>query len=479
MTVLQAIFGGLWQNNKKEKKRGEERRKRKREGKRGKRKKRERGEEHASREPKLPVERASKNDLHCDLKGYPQHFLAHSSADSIEISQVRDRECDIIWHQQCLTGERSNQSSAHFLLSEPWLALSSWRHERELRLDSMIGLYLHLVQCYALRTATSCFCVLLTAWKEWWRIESIQFLFCHTHCLLSCNGSSSCMVLLPHDKESIQLGKNMLPITFFTSQLIEVYLISKNWIGSMLSPIYFNSMNWMFWMEILSNCPTSLWSRWYYVSMMQRITWKNCHGFLSRGWTLSALLVFALSLSLSLSKRAWHQSACLPHAQLVKIECLFEWHAWSIVSKRYASCLEMYALASCVEKKQSCALISLKWVSGSFWLGLVPVPSPWSCGDGRAILIKKFAFACWLVVWMRLFLLLVSCSLFLLSHCCRSTSAWLLVFQTWLTAHYLSFIERKSKVSMMVDGGGSRMTFDSENGTYVRGSSHQKLMSYL
>jgi hypothetical protein len=34
-------------------------------------------------------------------------------------------------------------------------------------------------------------------------------------------------------------------------------------------------------------------------------------------------------------------------------------------------------------------------------------------------------------------------------------------------------------VSMMVDGGGSRMTFDSENGTYVRGSSHQKLMSYL
>jgi hypothetical protein len=28
------------------------------------------------------------------------------------------------------------------------------------------------------------------------------------------------MVLLPHDKESIQLVKNMLPITFFTSQLM-------------------------------------------------------------------------------------------------------------------------------------------------------------------------------------------------------------------------------------------------------------------
>jgi hypothetical protein len=66
------------------------------------------------------------------------------------------------------------------------------------------------------------------------------------------------MVLLPHDKESIQLGKNMLPITFLMSRLIEVYLVSKNGIGRTLSRSYFNSMNWMFWMEILSNCTTSL-----------------------------------------------------------------------------------------------------------------------------------------------------------------------------------------------------------------------------
>jgi hypothetical protein len=46
-------------------------------------------------------------------------------------------------------------------------------------------------------------------------------------------------------------------------------------------------------------------------------------------------------------------------------------------------------------------------------------------------------------------------------------------------AHCLSFIERMCKVSMMVDVGGSRMTFDSENGTYVHGSSHQKLISDL
>jgi hypothetical protein len=89
------------------------------------------------------------------------------------------------------------------------------------------------------------------------------------------------MVLLPHDKEYIQLGKNMLPIAFLMSRLIEVYLVSKNGIGRTLSRSYFNSMNWMFWMEILSNCTTSLWSHWYYVSMMQRITWKNCRGFLS------------------------------------------------------------------------------------------------------------------------------------------------------------------------------------------------------
>lgn len=130
----------------------------------------------------------------------------------------------------------------------------------------------------------------------------------------------------------------------------------------------------------------------------------------------------------------------------------------SYASPSYSSSRAAIISPRSVVPLASCALISSKWVSGSFWLGLVPVPSPWSCGDAWTHHSCKEICFCVLVVWMRLFLLLF-CSLFLLSHCCRSTSAWLLVFRTWLMAHCLSFIERKSKVSMMVDGGGSRMTF--------------------
>jgi hypothetical protein len=35
--------------------------------------------------------------------------------------------------------------------------------------------------------AYNLFCVLLMAWKEWWQIKLIQFLFCHTHLLLHPN----------------------------------------------------------------------------------------------------------------------------------------------------------------------------------------------------------------------------------------------------------------------------------------------------
>jgi hypothetical protein len=77
------------------------------------------------------------------------------------------------------------------------------RERTETRLNNWSLLTSSAMLCFAYNL----FCVLLTAWKEWWQIQSIQFLFCHTHCLLSCDGGNSCMVLLPHDKESIQLGK--------------------------------------------------------------------------------------------------------------------------------------------------------------------------------------------------------------------------------------------------------------------------------
>jgi hypothetical protein len=84
------VYDGIIKKRRKEERREERRKEKERE----ERERRERGEKSVKRAK--AVKRASKNDLHCNLKGYPQHFLAHSIADSIEISQVRDRECDII-----------------------------------------------------------------------------------------------------------------------------------------------------------------------------------------------------------------------------------------------------------------------------------------------------------------------------------------------------------------------------------------------
>jgi hypothetical protein len=84
------VYDGIIKKRRKEERREERRKEKERE----ERERRERGEKSVKRAK--AVERASKTDLHCNLKGYPQHFLTHSSADSIEISQVHDRECDII-----------------------------------------------------------------------------------------------------------------------------------------------------------------------------------------------------------------------------------------------------------------------------------------------------------------------------------------------------------------------------------------------
>jgi hypothetical protein len=122
--------------------------------------------------------------------------LAHSIADSIEISQVRDRECDIIWHQQYLMGETSNQPIKQALFVVRTMAgplIMTARERTETWLNDWTLLTSSAMLCFE---DCNLFCVLLMAWKEWWQIESIQFLFCHTHCLLSCNGGNSCMVLL-------------------------------------------------------------------------------------------------------------------------------------------------------------------------------------------------------------------------------------------------------------------------------------------
>jgi hypothetical protein len=122
--------------------------------------------------------------------------LAHSSADSIEISQVDDRECDIIWHQQYLMGERSNQPIKRALFVVRTMAgplVMTAQERTETWLNNWTLLTSSAMLCF---DDCNLFCVLLMAWKEWWWIELIQFLFCHTYWPLSCNGSNSCMVLL-------------------------------------------------------------------------------------------------------------------------------------------------------------------------------------------------------------------------------------------------------------------------------------------